>query len=261
MDPQDTSTAKYDEHEPTVSSTIPDNKNTGADVSPTAAPADGPSPSPPRKEGKVSKPDFMLTADVEALKRAQSLLEADDNESAGSVAKALLEPLGDLSALSDNLCAFSGAAFVLGKSLVRPLLTDGNNDNAQDLLVPLRFFELALRLDPENEEAEEYVDAISQMIPEDNSASEKHPAPEKRNHSSPFDVIVIGAGASGVGMGIMLTHSFELDPARVLLVERGAQVGLITQMSHPLTHSLTHSLTHLFTNHSLTHSLTNSFIH
>ena len=40
-----------------------------------------------------------------------------------------------------------------------------------------------------------------------------------------YDVIVIGAGASGVGMGIMLTRTFGLEPERVAIIERGSAVG------------------------------------
>lgn len=45
------------------------------------------------------------------------------------------------------------------------------------------------------------------------------------NHGEPYDVIIVGAGASGVGMGLMLTRVFDLDPKRVLIVERGEKVG------------------------------------
>ena len=38
-------------------------------------------------------------------------------------------------------------------------------------------------------------------------------------------VIVIGAGASGLGMGIMLTRTFGLEPERVAIIERGSAVG------------------------------------
>ena len=41
----------------------------------------------------------------------------------------------------------------------------------------------------------------------------------------PLDVLIVGAGASGVGMGILLTKVFRLRPQRVLLVERGGGVG------------------------------------
>ena len=49
--------------------------------------------------------------------------------------------------------------------------------------------------------------------------------PSKPNHPEPFDVIIVGAGAAGVGLALMLTRVFDLDPERVLLIERGARVG------------------------------------
>ena len=39
------------------------------------------------------------------------------------------------------------------------------------------------------------------------------------------DVIIVGAGAAGVGCAMMLTKTFGLDPSRVLLIERGEGVG------------------------------------
>ncbi|EGB03699.1 hypothetical protein AURANDRAFT_33640 [Aureococcus anophagefferens] len=39
------------------------------------------------------------------------------------------------------------------------------------------------------------------------------------------DVVVVGAGASGVGTAVALTRAFGLDPARVRLVDRGDAVG------------------------------------
>ena len=40
-----------------------------------------------------------------------------------------------------------------------------------------------------------------------------------------LDVVVVGAGAAGVGTALMLTTTFGLDASRVLLVERGEEVG------------------------------------
>merc|ERR1712078_818557 len=45
------------------------------------------------------------------------------------------------------------------------------------------------------------------------------------NHGEPYDVVIVGAGASGVGMGLMLSRTFDLDPKRVLIVERGEEAG------------------------------------
>ena len=44
------------------------------------------------------------------------------------------------------------------------------------------------------------------------------------NHPEPYDVIIVGAGASGVGTALLLCSLFGLDPERVLLVDRG-EVG------------------------------------
>lgn len=40
-----------------------------------------------------------------------------------------------------------------------------------------------------------------------------------------LDVVVVGAGAAGVGTALMLTTTFGLDSSRVLLVERGEEIG------------------------------------
>ena len=50
-------------------------------------------------------------------------------------------------------------------------------------------------------------------------------APMKEHHGLPHDVIVVGAGASGVGLGVMLNKAFGIPPERVLVVERGDAVG------------------------------------
>ena len=40
-----------------------------------------------------------------------------------------------------------------------------------------------------------------------------------------YDVVIVGAGAAGIGCAITLTASFGLDPSRVLLIERGEAIG------------------------------------
>ena len=39
------------------------------------------------------------------------------------------------------------------------------------------------------------------------------------------DVIVVGAGAAGIGCAFSLTHTFGLDPSRVKILERGDAIG------------------------------------
>ena len=39
------------------------------------------------------------------------------------------------------------------------------------------------------------------------------------------DVVVVGAGAAGIGCAVSLTRAFGLDPARVRLLERSDAVG------------------------------------
>ena len=39
------------------------------------------------------------------------------------------------------------------------------------------------------------------------------------------DVIIIGAGAAGIGVAFMLTNVFDLEPGRVVLLERGDAIG------------------------------------
>ena len=53
-------------------------------------------------------------------------------------------------------------------------------------------------------------------MPASNSAAAAEPA---------LDVIIVGAGAAGVGCALMLTKTFGLDASRVLLIERGETVG------------------------------------
>ena len=45
--------------------------------------------------------------------------------------------------------------------------------------------------------------------------------------------IVVGAGASGVGIGLMLTETFGLEKDRVLLLERGPTTGARADRDQP----------------------------
>ena len=112
-----------------------------------------------------------------------------------------------------------------GRALMTPLLEQikdgGRNDpHKAQFKKPIDMFELAIDLEPENTEAEEELEKMRDVL----EVPEEEPRPTP-NHDDPYDVIIVGAGASGVGMGLMLTKVFNLDPQRVLLIERGEKVG------------------------------------
>ena len=48
--------------------------------------------------------------------------------------------------------------------------------------------------------------------------------PAASDAGAEVDLLIIGAGASGVGCGV-LAAKFGVDPARTLIVERGSSVG------------------------------------
>ena len=51
------------------------------------------------------------------------------------------------------------------------------------------------------------------------------PSPPDDGSDPGLDVIVVGAGAAGIGCAFSLTHTFGLDPSRVVLLERGQEIG------------------------------------
>ena len=116
-------------------------------------------------------------------------------------------------------------ALTRGRGLVANLVDQIKDDNQDDpdpryFRAPIDLFDFVLDLEPENLEAKEEIDKLSDIL-----LDEEAPEPPPSNHDNPFDVIIVGAGASGVGMGFMLTRIFNLDPHRVLLLERGEKVG------------------------------------
>ena len=126
----------------------------------------------------------------------------------------------------DKLPVLARAALTRGRALIYPALAkmdeDGERPPKELLHEAGRAFMLASFLDNECEEAEEEVEKLKMLekdLPPPAASSEADA------DAGELDVIVVGAGAAGVGTAMMLTRTFGLDASRVLLVERGDEVG------------------------------------
>eukprot|EP00948_MAST-09A_sp_MAST-9A-sp1_P002849 g2849.t1 len=121
-----------------------------------------------------------------------------------------------------------------GIKLVKPLMTqivDPEQDDPQPraFVEPFKLFQLALRLDPENKDAIEEHRKIEGIFPngieEHLETSDEDSEEEEPTHEHEYDVIVVGAGAAGIGVAISLTKTFGLSNERVLILERGRNIG------------------------------------
>ena len=140
--------------------------------------------------------------------------------------------LGDLPTLSK-------AATARAKKLLSTL--HGKDPNAMDAGSDEAFREawimgvLALQSNPRNEEAKAMLQMMQAAGMNDHAAHgptnhdkcdhEKPAVAVNATHPHALDVVVVGAGCSGVGVGFALTQVFGLAADRVLLVDRGAGVG------------------------------------
>ncbi len=146
--------------------------------------------------------------------RAESLLEEKHFEDAVTEAELALE----------GLPVMARAALTRGRGLLYPALAkmeeDGEHPPKQVLEEAGRAFMQALFLDSQCEEAEEEMEKLQKLksMPPPGTAGGAAKAGE-------LDVIIVGAGAAGIGCAVMLTKTFGLDPSRVLLLERGETVG------------------------------------
>lgn len=118
------------------------------------------------------------------------------------------------------------AAVLKGKAGMAALIEQVKDEDVEDpepaaFREPLRAFKLATRLEPGNAEAKAGIRELEELT----EGLHVFEEPPKPNHDLPYDVVIVGAGAAGVGVALVLTKTFGLDPARVLLVERGDAPG------------------------------------
>ena len=152
--------------------------------------------------------------------RSESLLEAQDYAGAAMEADRAL----------DCLPLMARTALTRGRALLHPALTtmvrEGKLPPVELLDEAGRAFMLAARLDPECEEAKGEIESLQKLLAElPQPAVPASIVHGESTAASSLDVIIVGAGAAGIGCALMLTKTFGLDASRVLLIERGEAVG------------------------------------
>ena len=166
----------------------------------------------------ATSPELELSSAEEHAFRSQSMLEAQEYEGAALEAERALYCLP----------LMAGAALTRGRALLHPALSKMVEEGempARELLDDIwRSFQLSAMLDPECEETKGEMESLKALLKELPSPAVPAIVAGSSPPADAFDVIIVGAGAAGVGCALMLTKTFGLDPSRVLLVERG-EVG------------------------------------
>lgn len=150
--------------------------------------------------------------------RVEELMEKEDFGAAALEAKKVVDEL------EPTLPAIAKASLFQAMST----MTKAMNEMAESgESPPLSLFEevwksleLAQMLDPDSDEAANEMAEVAALLQE-----MPQPDPPKEVASADFDVLVVGAGCAGVGTALMLTETFGLDQSRVVLMERGEEVG------------------------------------
>ena len=184
-----------------------------------------------------------LTEGVEEYAfRAKAKLDAQDYAGAAEEGNRALDILPNLADISIT------RGYALLKPVVNRVMNGDGSEHVcrQDFKGAYDAFRLALVMDPQNTEAPRELERLTELlkrvpdwepqkfvdIVEQAEAQQSH----GHTHAGPnaglgpesdemLDVIIIGAGAAGIGCGSMLQNVFGLEPSRVLLLERGEAIG------------------------------------
>ena len=182
---------------------------------------------PPTMSAKTKKAkkarELELCSVEEHAFRSESMLKAED------YAGAELEAERALYALP----LMARAALTRGRALLHPALTkmveEGELPSMELLDDIKRAFMLSATLDPECKDTKDGLESLQRLLVD----TSRHPPPVvpasavvgNSAAAAALDVIIVGAGAAGVGTALMLTKTFGLEASRVLLIERGEAVG------------------------------------
>ncbi len=157
----------------------------------------------------------------EQVAEVEKLMEKED------FSKAIAESSKVVDEIEPNVPALARASLLQGVAM----MSNAMNDMAeQGIKPPDEVFEkvwhllsMAHKLDPEDHDAEHEKIKVAQLLREMTVLSPP-PPPEAVAHAD-YDVLIVGAGAAGIGTSLMLTETFNIPKSRVTMIERGAEVG------------------------------------
>ena len=154
----------------------------------------------------------------EQVARAGEMMDREDYSGAIAESSKVLEELQPgIATIAE--AARTKARAMMTQSLSR-MSTEGKLPDKQVLREIWKLYQLTSQLTPECEVTKGEMKQVSYLLKEI-----PPPKPPKMVADADFDVLVVGAGASGVGTALMLTKTFGLANDRVVLIERGADAG------------------------------------
>ncbi|EJK47772.1 hypothetical protein THAOC_33489 [Thalassiosira oceanica] len=161
-----------------------------------------------------------LTPVEKRIAESNVLLEALDFDQAVAEATAVLSRVPPLPVIA-------GAAYVRGKAILaraaREMARTGKESPQHIFDSASSAFELSEKLNPDCEETQGEIEKLSLFL---KALSEMKAKSDEDKVAAPdYEVIIVGAGCSGVGVALMLTETFGLDKDQVLMIERGPEVG------------------------------------
>lgn len=161
---------------------------------------------------------------TEASKHDEQVALAEDLMEKKNYKRVIRETQQVLDTLEPHLPTVAHAARLQGSALAAQAMSEISKSGelpSKDVVEKvLEAFELSLMINPDCEDSDYQLTKVSQFLRKLPRAP-----PPKEVASADFDVLVVGAGAAGVGTALMLTETFGIDTSRVVLMERGAQVG------------------------------------
>ena len=153
--------------------------------------------------------------------RSEELLKEGDY--AGAIVEAG-SVLDSLPSLPDIARAARARGRVLAKQADEESQTTGKQAPIEVFEKAWSAFQLSHKLNPDCQESKAEFDRMSNFLRRV-SLHQRAKRLEVAATAPDFDVLVVGAGAAGIGMAHMLTQTFRLDPNRILVVEQGGAIG------------------------------------